>query len=226
MSEVIITVRGEHETRVAPEEAVVHLSVRAEGPERGEVVEKISALTAPLRDDLAARKLAGGVSDWSSQRVSLWANRPWNNEGKQLALVHYASVEVTATFTDIAALSWWMSEVSQRDGVQIDNLVWRLSSDSARLTEGAVASQAVRVAVDRATAYANAIGLGNVTPLEIADLGLLTRGGAESAPPAPQGMLRMAKASFAADSAGTPAMEFQPEDIVVSAAVEARFSAR
>ena len=226
MSEVIITVRGEHETRVAPEEAVVHLSVRAEGPERGEVVEKISALTAPLRDDLAARKLAGGVSDWSSQRVSLWANRPWNSEGKQLSLVHYASVEVTATFTDIAALSWWMSEVSQRDGVQIDNLVWRLSPDSARLTEGAVASQAVRVAVDRATAYATAIGLGSVTPLEIADLGLLTRGG-DVPQAAPPGMLRMAKASFAADSAsGAPAMEFQPEDIVVSAAVEARFSAR
>ncbi|GAA1936430.1 SIMPL domain-containing protein [Microbacterium aoyamense] len=224
MSEVIITVRGEHETRVAPEEAVVHLSVRAEGPERGPVVEQISALTAPLRDDLAARKLAGGVSDWSSQRVSLWANRPWNSEGKQLALVHYASVEVTATFTDIAALSWWMTEVAQRDGVQIDNLVWRLSPDSARLTEGAVASQAVRVAVDRATAYAAAIGLTTVTPLEIADLGLLGRG--ENPPQAPQPrMMAMAKASF--DTAGgAPAMEFQPEDIVVSAAVEARFSAR
>ncbi|WP_439592405.1 SIMPL domain-containing protein [Microbacterium sp.] len=225
MSEVIITVRGEHETRVAPEEAVVHLSVRAEGPERGPVVEKISALTAPLRDDLAARKLAGGVSDWSSQRVSLWANRPWNNEGKQLALVHYASVEVTATFTDIAALSWWMTEVAQRDGVQIDNLVWRLSPDSARLTEGAVSSQAVRVAVDRATAYATAIGLSTVTPLEIADVGLLMRGGGD-APQAPQPrMMAMAKASL--DSAGAaPAMEFQPEDIVVSAAVEARFSAK
>lgn len=226
MSEVTITVRGEHETRVAPEEAVVHLSVRAEGPERGPVVEQISALTAPLRDDLAARKLAGGVSDWSSQRVSLWANRPWNNEGKQLALVHYASVEVTATFTDIAALSWWMSEVAQRDGVQIDNLVWRLSPDSARLTEGAVASQAVRVAVDRATAYASAIGLSNVTPIEIADVGLLTQGGGEAAPAPQPRMMSMAKASFDSMGGGAPAMEFQPEDIVVSAAVEARFTAR
>ena len=52
MSEVTITVRGEHETRVPPEEAVAHLSVRAEGPERGAVVERIAALAAPLRDDL------------------------------------------------------------------------------------------------------------------------------------------------------------------------------
>lgn len=225
MSEVVITVRGEHETRVAPEEAVAHLSVRTEGPERGPVVEKIAELTAPLRDDLAARKLAGGISDWSSQRVSLWANRPWNNEGKQLALVHYASVEITATFTDIAALSWWMSEVSERDSVQVDGITWRLTPESARLTEAAVASQAVRVAVDRATAYANAISLSTVTPLEIADLGLLTNGQNDAAPAAP--MLRAAKASFAADSSGGgPAMQFEPEDIVVRAAVEARFSAR
>src|SRR5215203_638449 len=91
MSEVTITVRGEHETRVAPEEAVARVSVRAEGPQRGDVVERIGALTTPLRDDLTARKDAGGLTDWSSQRVSVWANRPWNNEGKQLALVHYAS---------------------------------------------------------------------------------------------------------------------------------------
>jgi hypothetical protein len=40
-------------------------------------------------------------------------------------------------------------------------------------------------------------------------------------------MARMIKAeSFAADMGGGPAVEFQPEDIIVSAAVEARFSAR
>jgi len=225
MSEVTITVRGEHETRVAPEEAIARLSVRTEGSDRGEVVERIAALTAPLRDDLAARKLAGGVADWTSERVSLWANRPWNSEGTQLALVHYASVELTATFTDFAALSWWISEVSEYEGVQIDGIVWRLTPESARLTEAAVAAQAVRVAVERATAYAAAINLGDVTPVEIADLGLLARGEAPASAPAPQ-MLRMAKSSLSADAAGTgPALEFQPDDIVVSAAVEARFTA-
>ncbi len=221
MSEVIITVRGEHETRVAPEEAVAHLSVRAESSERGAVVEKMSALTAPLRDDLAARKLAGGVADWSSQRVSIWANRPWNNEGKQLALVHYGSVEVTATFTDIAALSWWISEVSERDGVQIDGVNWRLTPDSARLTEAAVAAQAVRVAVERANAYAAALGLTTVTALEIADLGLLTHGTPEGAA-SPKMMRAMAMDSVG----GGPSLDFQPEDIVIRAGVEARFSAQ
>jgi len=220
MSEVTITVRGEHETRVAPEEAVAHISVRAEGPERGAVVERIAAVAAPLREDLASRNDAGGLSEWSSQRVSIWANRPWNNEGKQLALVHYASVEITATFTDFAVLSWWLSDVAERDGVQIDSVNWRLTSASASSTEAEVAAQAVKVAVDRATAYASAIGLSTVVPLEIADLGLLTD--ASAGPSAAPKMMR----AMAMDSSGGPAVGMQPEDIVVTAAVEARFLAR
>ena len=224
MSEVVITVRGEHETRVAPEEAAAHLSVRTEGPDRGEVVERLAAIAAPLRDDLEARRTAGGVTEWSSQRVAVWANRPWNAEGKQLALVHYASVEITATFTDFAVLSWWLSEVAERDGVQVSGVTWRLTPATAKATEAKVAAEAVQVAVDRATAYAGAIGLASVTPLEIADLGLLTR--ADATPPAPE-VLRMARASFAADAGGgAPALDLQPEEIVVAAAVEARFTAR
>ena len=223
MSDVIITVRGEHETRVAPEQGIVHASVRAEGPARGAVIERIAALALPLREDLAARKDAGGISEWSSQRVSVWSNRPWNDQGKQLALVHYASIEVTATFTDFASLSWWVSDIAEREGVQIDNVTWSLTPASARSIEAEVAAEAVTVAVSRATAYANALGLGTVAPLEIADLGLLQR--SESAPTTAPKMMR-AMAMGAMDAAGgAPTVEFQPENIVVTAAVEARFSA-
>jgi hypothetical protein len=223
MSEVTITVRGENESRVAPEEAVAHISVRAEGRERGAVVERIAALTTPIRDDLTARKDAGGLSEWSSQRVSVWANRPWNNEGKQLALVHYASVELTATFTDFTALSWWVSDVAERDGVQVDNIVWRLTPTTAKAIEAEVAALAVKVAVDRASAYASAIGLSTVKPVEIADLGLLTHASETASPsPAPKMMRAMAMDSA---GGGAPAVELTPEDIVVTAAVEARFTA-
>jgi len=223
MSEVVITVRGEHEARVAPEEGVVRLSVRAEGPERGGVVERISALAEPLRTDLGARQKQGGVREWSSQRVAVWANRPWNAEGKQLALVHYASVEFSAAFTDFAGLSWWVSDISERDGLQIDTVEWQLTRETAKQAESDVATEAVRVAVERATAYARAIGLSSVTPVEVADVGLLGR----DDPGSPAPMARMLKAaSFAADLGGAPAVELQPEDIIVSAAVEARFIAR
>ncbi|GAA1848835.1 SIMPL domain-containing protein [Microbacterium koreense] len=222
MSEVTITVRGEHEARVAPEEGIAQISVRTEGHDRGDVVERIASLATPIREDLAARAAADEVTDWSSQRVSLWANRPWNSEGKQLSLVHYASVEMTATFTDFAALSWWVSNVAERDGVQIDGISWRLTPATAARVEADVAAHAVRVAVQRAQSYADALDLGAVIPLEIADTGLLVKADAGAGPE-----MRLARAAFAADTgAGGPALEFEPEDIVVSAAVEARFTAR
>lgn len=218
MSEVIITVRGENEARVAPERAVAHVSVTADGPERGAVVERIAALATPVREDLAARKAAGSLTDWSSQRVSVWSERPWNNEGRQLALVHHASVELTATFTDFMVLSDWLNGLAERDGLQVGAVEWLLSPETRSRVERDVATAAVAVAVERATAYAGAIGLTTVTPVEIADLGLLT-GGQEGAP-SPR---MFAKAAM--DSGGSPAIDFQPDDIVVSAAVEARFRA-
>lgn len=226
MAEVIITVRGEHETRVAPERAIAHLTIRAEARERGTAIERIAALTEPVRDDLAARKLAGAVTEWSSQRASVWSARPWSNDGRQLAPVHYASVDFSVTFTDFTALSWWAGEVSERDGVQFGQIDWQLTPETRAATERDVATAAVGVAVARATAYAGALGLASLTPLEVADLGLLTGTDSPAGPPIHRAL--MGKAVFAAaDSAGSgPAVQFQPEDIVVTAAVEARFAAR
>ncbi|MEU1970232.1 SIMPL domain-containing protein [Microbacterium sp. NPDC019599] len=224
MSEVVITVRGEHEIRILPERAVAHITVVAEGPERGAVVERIAALAEPVRDDLIARKEAGAVHEWTSQRVSVWSERPWNQDGKRLALVHHATVELTATFTDFLVLSWWASEVVEQEGVQLGWIDWQLTPETRRATEKDAATRAVGVAVARATAYAEAIGLATVTPVQIADLGLLAHdgGGPEAAP-----MMAKAMRSAAFDAVGgAPAVTLQPEEITVSAAVEARFSAR
>jgi uncharacterized protein len=223
MSDVTITVRGEHETRLSPEQGVVHITLRAEGPERGPVVERVSALALPIREDLTARQQAGTIDEWSSQRVTVWSDRPWNADGARLSLVHYASVDVTATFSDFAALSWWVSEIADREGVQIGGVDWRLTPATRAAREQEVAAHAVQVAIARATAYAQAIGRTTVTPVEIADLGLLGRGESAPSPAAP----KMMRSAFSAmDAAGSaPAMQFQPEDITLTAAVEARFTA-
>lgn len=220
MSEVIITVRGSDEARIAPERAVAHISATADGPQRGGVVERIAALAAPVREDLAARKAAGGVEDWSAQRVSIWSDRPWNNDGRQLDLVHHASVEITATFSDFVALSDWLNITAAQEGVQVGAVEWQLTPHTRARTERQVATAAVAVAVERATAYAAAIDRATVTPLEIADLGLLTSG--QEAAPSPR---MFAKATMAMDAGGAPAIDFHPDEIVITAAVEARFAA-
>jgi uncharacterized protein len=203
MSHVIITVRGESETRVRAEEAAVRVTVSTDGPSRGPVVERAQERAASVQDGLVAHLRSGEVSEWSSARVSVWSDRPWNNEGAQLPLVHHASVELSATFTDAGALSWWLGD-------------WRLSRATRVRVEGEVASDAVHVAVERATAYADALGLASVTAVEIADAGLL-----EVRPEA----TAFTGARMMAMADAGPSFSLQPPEIVVSAVVEGRFRA-
>jgi uncharacterized protein len=215
MSEVVITVRGESNARVRAEEAAVRVAVSTDGPTRGPVVERAQERASLVQDGLVAHLRSGEVSEWSSARVSVWADRPWNNEGKQLPLVHHASVELSATFTDAGALSWWLGDVAEADDVQVIAVEWRLSADTRARTERHVAAEAVHVAVERATAYADALGLSSVTAVEIADAGLLA---AHPEQPAPRAARMMA-----ASADGGPSFSLQAPEIVVTAVVEGRF---
>lgn len=215
MSEVIITVRGEHEVRVAPERATVHLSVSLEGPERGNVVERALAAAAPVRAGIESRRAAGSVTEWTSQRMNVYADRPWNSEGRKLAPVYRASIDFTATFSDFSEMSVWLTEISTDDGLSVGSVDWHLTPQTEREVEREVATQAVGVAVSRAQAYAEALGLQTVTPREISDRGLMSTDSAAVTSVAMRGM--------AADS--SPAMDFQGEEITISATVEGRFTA-
>lgn len=222
MSDVTITVRGEHETRIAPERATIHVTVRADGPDRQAVVARAMTLAEPIRTSITDRQVAGNLSEWTSKRLAVRAERPWNEQGKQLAPVYYASIDFSATFTEASELSLWVSEISAWDGVDVGWVNWHLTPQTRADVEREVASAAVGIAVQRAQAYASALGLESVTPVEIADTGLISR---ESAP-APQMMKARGMAFAASADAGGPVMEYEPDDIVISATVEARFTAR
>ncbi|CAN7309456.1 SIMPL domain-containing protein [Microbacterium foliorum] len=222
MSEVTVTVRGEHEARIAPERATIRVSVRAEGAERAAVVDRVMRLTEPVRESIVARHDTGVVVDWSSKRLSVRAERPWNNEGKRLAPVHYASIDLTATFAEASELSLWVSDVSPWDGVEVGWVDWHLTTETRSRIEREVAAAAVGVAVTRAQAYATALGLGTVVPVEIADVGLIA-----PTPVQPfSGMAKVRGTMMQESDAGGASMEYEPDEIVISATVEARFLAR
>ncbi|MDR6865848.1 uncharacterized protein YggE [Microbacterium resistens] len=221
MSDVTITVRGEHEVRIAPERAIIQLSVGQEGADREAVVARALALAAPVREGLVAREAAQSIAEWSSTRLSVRAERPWNSEGKRLAVVYTATVSFTATFSDLSELSVWATEVAVWDGVTIGGTHWQLTPETRARVEREVAASAVGVAVARATAYAEALGRQTVEPVEIADVGLISSPGASSGSPMPA----MRAAAFSLTAVDAPAMEFQPDDIVVAATVEGRFLA-
>lgn len=220
MNDVTITVRGESQNRVAPERATVSVTVRAEGPERAVVVEQALQVADDLRAGLIARADAGTLQDWTSKRLSTRAERPWNNEGRRLAPVHYASVDFTATFAEASELSLWVSDLSISEQVEIGWVNWHLTDETRARVEQEVAASAVGIAVTRARAYASALGLEEVVPLEIADMGLISRGTVREEAV----MMKGARAMMASADAG-PSMEYEPEEIVISATVEARFRA-
>lgn len=218
MSDVIITVRGEHELRIAPERATITLSVETDGSDREAVVSGALELAAPVRESIVLRHSSGSVSEWTSRSLDVRAERPWNSEGRQLDPVYRAAVRFTATFADVSDMSLWATEISAWDGVQVGGVDWHLTPETETAVEREVATQAVGVAVARASAYAEALGLHEVTPLEVADRGLI------SASASPIQAKAMRSAAF--EMAASAPMEFEGEDIVVSATVEARFSAR
>lgn len=220
MADILISVRGEAERRVAPELAAIHVSAATDGAERADVVSRATAAAAPLRERLEQLSGSGAVTTWSSGSVSIWSDRPWNADGRQLALVHHAAIEFTAVFSDIPALSEWADTLVGDEAVRVSHVEWLLASETRAAVEREVAAAAVDVAVTRATAYAAALGRTSVEPIEVADVGLL--GGGDPQPPRPS----FARAAMMSADSGGAGFDLRPADIVVTAAVEGRFVAR
>lgn len=219
MSAVTITVRGEHEIRIAPERATVSITVSADGPDRAATVELAMSRAAPVRASIIAHSDAGAIEDWSSTDLRISTDRRWNNDGEPGPALHRASIDFRTTFADANGLSEWVNEVAALEGLDLGWVDWRLTASTHAEVERSVAAAAVAVAVERAQAYASALGLVTVTPIEIADTELLT--GEQSSVPA-----FGARMSAVAAAGAAPGMTYEPEDITVSASVEARFTAR
>lgn len=219
MSQVEITVRGQHSAFEAPERGTAHVTITLEGPQEAAVhagvagalravTERVQPLHHPDR---------GPVTWWSNDQLRTWARRPHHKDGKQLPLVFFATTDVRAKFRDFAALSRWLSDVLAITGVRLDRVEWALTEARRQELTRLVRAQAVREAQTKAQAYADALSLGSVTAIALADAGMLGEG------LVPQtGHQAVAFARGAAAVGGTE-IAFFPQDIEVSAAVDARF---
>ena len=160
----------------------------------------------------------GPVTWWSADQVRTWSSRPWNKDGKQLPLVHHASVAIEVKFRDFAALSRFVGQhVADTDGFRISHVEWALTSKRRTELQRQVRTRAVEDAVIRAQQYADALGLGKIHPVAVADAGMLV------ASPHPEGGVGAAYLRAAGSPAGSAEVELLPEHIEVSAAVDARF---
>jgi uncharacterized protein YggE len=218
----IITVQGSFTAWYPAERATVRLAVAFDGAKRDGV---LSAATQSVRTVTESIKAlhdpdAGPVTWFSSDRIRVWAQRPWNQDGKQLAPVHHAAINVTVKFKDFDALAEWIGQVAAVAGVQVNGIEWALTEARRTSVTTEVRSRAVKDAADKARVFAQAIGLGQVNAVAIADPGML---GVSGSGPAPTPKMMRAAAMY--DGGGDAGLDFTPEDIEVSASVDARFEA-
>src|SRR4051812_24105381 len=132
----LITVQGTHTSWFDAERATVHVSAAFDGAKRDEVFARATqaaadatALIEPLFD-----ASAGPVTWWSSDRVNVWSERPWNNDGKRLPLVYHATIGLQAKFDDFDALSRVIEQLAVMEGVNVGGIEWDLT-DSRRTAE-------------------------------------------------------------------------------------------
>ncbi len=216
MSDVVITVRGESNARVRAEEAAVRVTVSTDGPARGPVVERAQERAASVQDGWSSISAPVRCPSGRAPACRSGPIAPWNNEGAQLPLVHHAAVELSATFTDAGALSWWLGDVAESDDVQVTAVEWRLSPPPAPVSSARWPPTPSTWPWNARPRMRTLSGLASVSAVEIADAGLLA---AHPETPAPLGARMMAA------SAGGPSFSLQPPEIVVTSVVEGRFRA-
>jgi uncharacterized protein len=211
-----ITVRGSYSAFQPPERGTVHATIAYEGPAMEPVYDRVARDLETVKASVGPMKSADGpVTWWSAEQLRTWSNRPWNQDGKQLPLVHHASVAVEVKFRDFTALSRWVGEhVANTEGFRVSHVKWALTAQRREALLKEVRTRAVHDAVLRAQQYAEALGLGEIRPVAIADAGMLS---ARPENRSEAAYLRAAAAGGGAD------VELVPEHIEVSAAVDARF---
>jgi uncharacterized protein YggE len=226
MTETTITVQGRFSAFYPAERATVEVSVHHEAAKRQPAFDATLAAADVVRENIQALHdpAAGPITWWSSDSVQVWNEKPWNNEGKQLPPVFHARVGFTAKFSDFTALARWIESVSSVDSVTVGSIDWALTEARTTAVTAEVRSRAVKDAVSKASVYAQSIGLGTVTAVAIADPGMLgdqVHGGGS-----PEVAFMRAKSVGGAGGGSEPSLSLKPEDIEVSAVVDARFVAR
>jgi len=214
MTPVEISVRGSHTVRTAPEQATVYANLTADGPQPQPVFDAVATALVDVTASLESRLDAehGPVTTFVVEQARRSSHRPYNPDGKQLPLVHTAVVTISATFVDFDDLAAWVSWSAGVPGLGVHHIDWALTEATRLAVERGTRTEAVRDAKRRAQDYADALDLGRVSVRSISDPGV---GGS----PMPKVMMARAMS----DAGGQPEISLRPDDVEVTAQVEATF---
>jgi hypothetical protein len=218
-----ITVRGSFAASQPPERGTVHASISYEGASMEPVYRRVACDLDVVQTSVAG--LTDGddaaVTWWSAERLRTWSTRPWNQDGDQLPLVHHASVAIKVKFRDFVALSGWVGEhATNTEGFHVTHIEWALTAERRAELIREVREQAVNDAVERAQLYADALSLGKISPVAIADAGMLV---ANLRPDSGSGQVHTVARVGPGQAVQGSGLDLVPQDIEVAASVDARF---
>ncbi|WP_454854240.1 SIMPL domain-containing protein [Promicromonospora soli] len=219
-----IAVEGQA-TRTHPaERGTVNLHVAFSGTLRNDVVDQVARTHTILVEQARAHVSAGAAEKWDSDSVHsyVYDDRVKASQagGKQRVRRFRASARLSVTFRDFEALSTWLADIMDVDGVEIDRISWDLTDETRKTLLAEARIEAAEETAVRAQSYADALGLGPVAPVAIYEAGL--RGGGNGGGNAPMYAMR---ASAMADAGGGTQVELQPRDIDVDITLSADYEA-
>jgi hypothetical protein len=219
-----IAVEGQA-TRTHPaERGTVNLHVAFSGTLRNDVVDQVARTHTILVEQARAHVSAGAAEKWDSDSVHsyVYDDRVRSSQagGKQRVRRFRASARLSVTFRDFEALSTWLADIMDVDGVEIDRISWDLTDETRKTLLAEARIEAAEETVVRAQSYADALGLGPVAPVAIYEAGL--RGGGNGGGNAPMYAMRASAMGYAG---GDAQVELQPRDIDVDITLSADYEA-
>ncbi|MFJ2937665.1 SIMPL domain-containing protein [Streptomyces sp. NPDC087219] len=211
-----VTVRGEGRLEVDPELARIWVAVSARGPDRSATLTDLTRRNALVLDLVKAQGSAVEKLETGSFSISPELTR--KGRGERVHAFH-GRVRVTAELTDFTVLGELVTRLADLELTSVDGPWWFLRPASPAYAEAR--RLAVTEAVQRARAYAEALGTSLSSLLELSDAGV-----AEPLMPR-RAAFGSAAVAYAAEGVGeAPPLDLEPQRQTVTAEVVARFTMR
>ena len=156
-----ITVVGKATVQSAPDEATVTLTVENDGTEPGAVLDSNSKSIQQVLDRLKAE----GIEDSAIQtsNVSVYPIRTYDpKSGKESLTGYRAQNSVTVTLKDAALVGKVLAASVETGATNVSGPVWRLTEDSAAVSDALTKAVANAQAKAQALATAQGVALGPV----------------------------------------------------------------
>ncbi|QES05565.1 DUF541 domain-containing protein [Streptomyces venezuelae] len=209
-----VTVRGEGRLEIDPELARIWITVSARGTDRPTTLADLTRRNAQVLDLVKAQGTAVEKLETGSLSISPELTR--KGRGERIHAFH-GRVRVTAELTDFTLLGELVTRLADLELTSVDGPWWSLRPASPAYAEAR--RLAVAEAVQRARAYAEALGTSLASLLELSDAGV-----ADPLMPR-RAAFGSAAVAYSAEGAGeAPPLDLEPQRQTVTAEVVARFT--